>query len=233
MATPSQDLICCKGCGKEAIPHKAHRLFCETCAKAKQVQYQKEYRERQKANPRLVECKDCGKQFDASSTGRTWKCPECMLKYQREYAAKDKERHAQYSRKYRAKLGDEYRERMVKRRAEAIANMTPEEAVMFRKAEADKSAKLNAVLREQVFSAYGGHKCSCCGETEPLFLSIDHIDNDGAEMRRKGVHSRGGTQFYQWLRKNGFPDGFQVLCMNCNLGKHRNGGVCPHKSSKV
>lgn len=233
MATPSQDLICCKGCNQQAAPSKNYRLFCDKCAKAKQVEYQRQYRQRQKQSPRIVECKSCGNTFDSSKTGRTWRCPECILKYQREYAEKDKKRHAQYSRKYRANLGDEYRERMVKRRRDELEKMTPDEQAAFRKAEADKSARLNAILRKDVFSAYGGYKCACCGETEPLFLTIDHIENNGAEMRRNGTHSRGGTHFYQWLRKSGYPNGFQVLCMNCNLGKHRNGGVCPHKLSKV
>lgn len=117
---------------------------------------------------------------------------------------------------------------MVERRKDAIASMTPEELTAFRKAESDKSRRIFAELREQVFAAYGGKKCHCCGETGPLFLTIDHVDNSGAEMRRSGTHGRSGTAFYQWLRKSGFPDGFQVLCMNCNLGKHRNGGTCPH-----
>lgn len=66
-----------------------------------------------------------------------------------------------------------------------------------------------------------------------MFLTIDHVANDGAEMRRNGTYGNSGTAFYQWLRKSGFPAGFQVLCMNCNHGKHRNGGVCPHKTVKV
>ena len=28
-----------------------------------------------------------------------------------------------------------------------------------------------------------GRACSCCGETEPAFLTIDHVNNDGAEHR--------------------------------------------------
>lgn len=233
MATPSQDLICCKGCNQLAKPHKSHKLFCEPCAKAKQVEYQRQYRERQKAKPRMVECKGCGLQFDASLSGRTWRCTECSRKYLEQHRHNNKERHAQYSRDYRTRQGASYREKMVKRRAEMLAKMTPEERAEFRRKEADKSAKLNAQLREQVFTAYGCYKCACCGESEPMFLSIDHVENNGAEMRKSGIHSRGGTQFYQWLRKNKFPDGFQVLCMNCNVGKHRNGGVCPHQSGKV
>lgn len=88
-------------------------------------------------------------------------------------------------------------------------------------------------LADEVIAHYGG-KCACCGETERLFLSIDHINNDGAEHRRsinpKAVSNGKGVGVYHWLRKNGYPEGFQVLCMNCNCGKARNGGVCPHQS---
>lgn len=228
MATPSQGLICCKECGANAAPHKTHKLFCEPCAKRKQVEYVRQYRERMKARPRALECKGCGKQFDASRKGRTWRCPECLAAYQAAYAQKDKARHAQYSRKYRARLGDEYRQRMISRRKGAIASMTPDQLAEFRRAEADKSRRIMAALREQIFAHYGAF-CSCCGEAEPQFLTIDHVENNGAEMRRDGTHGRSGTAFYQWLRKQGFPAGFQTLCMNCNFGKHRNGGMCPHQ----
>ena len=43
----------------------------------------------------------------------------------------------------------------------------------------------------------------------------------------------GGTKFYRWLKRNNFPEGFQVLCFNCNCGKEINKGVCPHKSKNV
>lgn len=67
---------------------------------------------------------------------------------------------------------------------------------------------------------------ACCGETEPLFLSLDHVNNDGAS-HRKVIDRR---KLYKWLARNHYPSGFQVLCMNCNHGKFRNGGVCPHQS---
>lgn len=73
-----------------------------------------------------------------------------------------------------------------------------------------------------------GNKCACCGETEPYFLAIDHIDGDGnAHRDRIGKY---GSGFFKWLIDNDFPEGFQVLCHNCNMGKHLNGGVCPHKN---
>lgn len=81
-------------------------------------------------------------------------------------------------------------------------------------------------IRLQVLTHYGGNppKCACCGETIVIFLVIDHINNDGAKQR-KSVAS--GSQMYYWLRKNNFPEGYQVLCRNCNWAKSQGG--CPHK----
>ena len=139
---------------------------------------------------------------------------------------------AAYARVYRAKKGAEYRDKMRARRGIVLAAMTPSEQAEFRRKECEKSKRVFAVLKTAVFDAYG-RVCVCCGEDEPGFLTIDHTENDGAEMRRNGTHGRSGTAFYQWLRKSGFPPNFQTLCYNCNLGKHRNGGVCPHQSGKV
>ena len=79
--------------------------------------------------------------------------------------------------------------------------------------------------KQDVLVAYG-RSCACCGETEPVFLTIDHIDGNGAEHRRQ-INNRGGSSFYYWLRQNGYPEGYQVLCWNCNSAKHIN-GTCPH-----
>lgn len=83
-----------------------------------------------------------------------------------------------------------------------------------------------AALREMVLAAYGS-KCACCGEEQKLFLAIDHVNNDGAEHRKKVGKS---DAFYRWLVENNYPSEFQILCCNCNWGKYVNGGVCPHKS---
>lgn len=79
--------------------------------------------------------------------------------------------------------------------------------------------------RDKVYQAYGGYKCNCCGETEKSFLTIDHVNNDGAEHRR----NEKTNYIYRWLINNNFPSGFQILCMNCQWGKLRNEGICPHK----
>ena len=85
-------------------------------------------------------------------------------------------------------------------------------------------------LKDAAYAAYGGYVCSCCGESEPLFLSIDHVDGNGGEHRREMGRGRGhGMHLYAWLKQHAYPQGFQILCYNCNHGKHLNGNVCPHQ----
>lgn len=78
--------------------------------------------------------------------------------------------------------------------------------------------------RAEVLARYGG-ACACCGETQPAFLAIDHI-NGGGRQHRLTV----SRNFYAWLRAEGFPEGFRVLCHNCNmaLGFY---GSCPHQET--
>ncbi len=83
--------------------------------------------------------------------------------------------------------------------------------------------------RAAAIARYGG-ECACCGEEEPSFLAIDHI-NGGGNKHREEIdpgRARGGSWFYAWLEKNGYPDGFRVLCHNCNHSTHVNGGRCAH-----
>ena len=81
--------------------------------------------------------------------------------------------------------------------------------------------------RLQCLVAYSDGKieCNCCKEKTLQFLSIDHIEGKGNIHRKE---TGGGSTTYRWLIKNNFPDGFQVLCHNCNLAKGFY-GVCPHK----
>jgi hypothetical protein len=147
------------------------------------------------------------------------------------YRERNREKFNQRMRDWRAENREKSREMSREWRNRKLAMATPEEAAQIRRAEADKTRRIQAVCRDQVFAAYGGYKCNCCGETEPMFLSIDHINNDGAAERKSGKYKGGGSAFYNWLRKTGFPEGYQVLCMNCQVGKHKNGGVCPHQTS--
>jgi len=93
----------------------------------------------------------------------------------------------------------------------------------------DYKKRYSRVLKTKVISHYGG-KCACCGEGRIQFLTIDHVNNDGAEHRKQISSCKGGSRFYQWLIKNNFPEEpkLQLLCWNCNLAK-KIYGICPHQ----
>jgi hypothetical protein len=77
------------------------------------------------------------------------------------------------------------------------------------------------IVRRRVLDKYGG-RCKCCGESTYEFLAFDHI-NGGGVQHRKTI----GKDLYIWLHKNKYPEGFQVLCHNCNNAKGFY-GQCPH-----
>lgn len=89
----------------------------------------------------------------------------------------------------------------------------------------DRERHRNA--KDKVLDHYG-RTCACCGETTELFLTIDHVNNDGAEHRRNKLSGGAGNVLYRWLVSNGFPPGFQTLCYNCNMAKGFY-GICPHE----
>ncbi len=86
---------------------------------------------------------------------------------------------------------------------------------------------INAKVKREVLGHYSSDRmsCACCGEGHIEFLSIDHINNDGAQQRKAFV---GARSIYWWLKAREFPNGYRVLCYNCNLslGHH---GYCPHQ----
>jgi hypothetical protein len=86
--------------------------------------------------------------------------------------------------------------------------------------------------RLRILQHYGGSPpvCACCGEAHYEFLCIDHIGGGGNQHRAR-IRSTSGANFQSWLLRNNFPDGFRVLCHNCNLaiGFY---GYCPHHHTK-
>jgi len=73
-------------------------------------------------------------------------------------------------------------------------------------------------------------RCACCGETMFEFLTLDHIDGNGAEHKKEIMKQTGwkGVPLYTWLASHGYSKGFQVLCFNCNAAKGQR-SCCPHK----
>lgn len=99
-----------------------------------------------------------------------------------------------------------------------IASRRPSRRLANRKRLRDEKRR----LLSEAIAAYGG-RCECCGETEPMFLTIDHV---------RARHSTEGTgvSMYRELRRAGWPkDDYRLMCFNCNCGRERAGGVCPHR----
>jgi hypothetical protein len=90
--------------------------------------------------------------------------------------------------------------------------------------------KYNEKNRIIVFDHFG-NKCICCGETNPQFLTLSHKNNDGSKERNETGKYKGGTSYYNFLIKNNFQTKYELIleCYNCNLGRTRNKGICPHK----
>ena len=86
--------------------------------------------------------------------------------------------------------------------------------------------KYHQELKDAAYRHYGGYQCTCCGETEPQFLCLDHINGGG----RKHFESIGGAaRLLFWLKEQDYPDDLlQVLCHNCNASRRFNDGVCIH-----
>ena len=83
-------------------------------------------------------------------------------------------------------------------------------------------------VRSQVLEMYGWI-CKCCGESENMFLALDHIHGGGRKEREK---YHGTCDFYWFVLKQGHqPERYQLLCHNCNSAKGFY-GYCPHALSK-
>ena len=74
-------------------------------------------------------------------------------------------------------------------------------------------------LKIEVLTHYGPLGIlGCCGEgctvADVDMLSLDHVNNDGAEHRRAIGKNKTGEKMYRLVKNSGFPTGFQTLCMN-------------------
>jgi hypothetical protein len=133
-----------------------------------------------------------------------------------------KEAKKEYDKIYRkTKNGKQVRIRARKKYAQTDKG---KQSMAYIKKSSQKKYRIK--LKQEVIQYYGG-KCECCGENYINFLTIDHV-NGGGRKHRKEINIQGGWKFYEWLKKNGYPEGFRVLCFNCNchIGAF---GYCIHQ----
>jgi hypothetical protein len=99
----------------------------------------------------------------------------------------------------------------------------------FRFEPSSESSRWGWKLKHEVMEHYGT-VCACCGESEIIFLQIDHLKGGGnAERRRLGIQAGKGT--YSYLKQHGYPDGYRTLCANCNKARGAY-NWCPHQDGK-
>ena len=130
--------------------------------------------------------------------------------------------HKNYNRKNKDKIKTKNRINYLRDRESAIRR-------------GKESYKVRKIRRYEVISYYsnGVPQCACCGELEYAFLTIDHVNGRsefGHDKKRTGSKFT-GSSLSAWLRRNNYPEGFQILCFNCNSAKGHY-GVCPHKNQK-
>lgn len=149
----------------------------------------------------------------ARKNGLCSSCKQCKAKYWQE----NKDRFNRHGREYYA-----YNKEKLRARNKKWYDNNKEDYNKRKREE-------RQALKQEVFEEYG-NRCTCCGETETVFLAIDHINNDGAKHRKSLNGAARGYPFYVWLKNNGYPkDNFQLLCWNCNWAKHHGG--CPHQNT--
>jgi hypothetical protein len=166
----------------------------------------------------LRRCKKCGREkpivdFDFSVKAKGWRRHECRACH-------------------RARMNAWFlaHKKEAKQRAASWYKQNPSHRWSEEKKERTRAngRRYRREWLDVVIDHYGA-RCACCGETNRGFLTIDHINNDGARLRK--IHGS-GLSFYRWIIKSNYPDFFQVLCYNCNFGRQRNGGHCPHRAKE-
>lgn len=127
------------------------------------------------------------------------------------------EKRREYNARYKAKKGAAFNEARAKLNRDWIARNREQ----YNRA---KSAyRFN--LKREIIALYsnGSMACAECGYDADIdALTLDHIENNGAEHRRElgcGSRGRAGTTMYERIKALGKLDGLQVLCANCNTIK--------------
>ena len=83
---------------------------------------------------------------------------------------------------------------------------------------ANKNYRLKLLNKALEYYSNGKVVCNCCGETNLEFLSLD---------------GNASLTFLKKIQALDYPEGYEVLCMNCDWGILQNDGMCPHHLIEV
>ena len=182
--------------------------------------------------PGLTSCERCSERYKAWSK----KNSELLNKKRVEWVDKNRDRYREQHRIHAAKVYHAKREKGLCIRCGLVpprdgriecADCQVKNSVIRRGYATRKHQKRRAI----VLAGYGG-TCACCRESTPQFLTLDHVNNDGAAHRKElnNGDTRNNARVYDDAIRRGFPSDLQLLCWNCNCAKAFY-GECPHRES--
>lgn len=150
----------------------------------------------------------------AAHDSRNSVCKECNRQYKKEWIAKWRAKNPEATRAISTEYSRKWKNNNLER---------------WRATRRRCSLKQGKKLKNAVIGGLGG-ECQCCGENRMEFLTLDHINGDGAEHRRKVGR---GLPVYRDALKEGLPrDRYRVLCFNCNCSMGMF-GYCPHEKERI
>lgn len=92
----------------------------------------------------------------------------------------------------------------------------------------DKNIARAVAARKECIAHYsrGTNKCELCPESRIWVLDLDHINGRDPGERKRGAP----LHLARYCKKRSFPEGFRVLCRNCNWMEHlRRHGLGPFR----
>ena len=147
--------------------------------------------------------------------------------------------------KYRNKTENKIRKKELSQRPERKAQQRQWYLEYNTEERRENTSKKRQMTRLKILKKYSKNLsnsnipcCRCCGlDNHANFLAIDHITgrkemDSNPELVKLGYSSElKGVMLHEWIIKNNFPKGFQILCHNCNLAKGFY-GICPHETAR-
>lgn len=152
-------------------------------------------------------------------------CKECTRQYNlNKYVPHPKEKVPEKTRKYNSDYYYSHREEVIRKTKERVARLKLEMGESeYSKLVCSRANKSRRDTKIKFLEMYG-NRCSCCGEENKKFLTIEHLLGQHNSPRRDG-----SLEAYRKALAKYEPEIYTILCWNCNCGKSTNGGVCPHR----
>lgn len=160
----------------------------------------------------MPKCGTCGVELKTENWSQNnirkhyYICKTCKKEYDHNYAQKHKETIIEKVKRWQQANPDrkhEMQRRYFYKNRNRIRKYIRERRAKFRK----------LVLMHY---SEGTMQCKYCGFSDERALSVDHI-NGGGTQHRKTMKS--GGNFCEVLVREGYPKGYQILCMNCQFIK--------------